>query len=292
MIEKESEWILPENLKKQEKSEREEVDKGVFDGRGDFGSYYTYLKGINYELIKPHAVTDDEEAKSYSGQMNHILKEFGSKIGGKVIDIGCAIGTITNSLRELNPEGITYGLDISEDAIQVAKNKYPECIFLSQQADNLDNFDDNSFNIIHAREFYPFTRTNDIEYQLNCLKLFHSKLKPRGLLILQIHPWAKGFSNTYIDMWEDLLIMGYDQVWKPEFIAIGKYNLAKDCSIVQRRIMLPHKCYRLLKRLGYNKIIRLGLLAITKIVYKAMSKRLGYFYILRKGRGLLDDCHY
>ena len=49
MIEKDSEWILPENLRKQEERERKEVDGGKFDGRGDFGSYYAYLKGINFD---------------------------------------------------------------------------------------------------------------------------------------------------------------------------------------------------------------------------------------------------
>ena len=35
MIEKDSEWILPENLKKQEELERKKVEDGTFDGKGD-----------------------------------------------------------------------------------------------------------------------------------------------------------------------------------------------------------------------------------------------------------------
>ena len=41
MIEKDSEWILPENLKKQEKISRKLIDegKGDTDHGGDFGAY-------------------------------------------------------------------------------------------------------------------------------------------------------------------------------------------------------------------------------------------------------------
>ena len=44
------------------------------------------------------------------------------KIEGNVIDIGCAIGTISNGINILNKNGKTYGLDISEDAIEACHN--------------------------------------------------------------------------------------------------------------------------------------------------------------------------
>ena len=65
MIEKESEWILPENLRKQEERERKAVENGTFDGGGDFGSYYAYSKGVNYEYIESHAVSHDQRAFEY-----------------------------------------------------------------------------------------------------------------------------------------------------------------------------------------------------------------------------------
>ena len=105
MIEKESEWILPENLKKQEEREKKEVDEGTFDGRGDFGSYYSYLKGKNYDFIKPHAVSDDQRAIKYVKHMTYLLQKHDSKIKGNVIDIGCAIGTISNGINILNKNG-------------------------------------------------------------------------------------------------------------------------------------------------------------------------------------------
>ena len=99
MIEKDSEWILPENLRKQEERERKEVDNGTFDGGGDFGSYYAYFKGINLDFIKPHAVSDDQKAIKYVKNMTYLLQKNDLNIKGNVIDIGCAIGTIANSIN-------------------------------------------------------------------------------------------------------------------------------------------------------------------------------------------------
>jgi SAM-dependent methyltransferase len=208
MIEKESKWILPENLRKQEELERKAVDNGTFDGGGDFGSYYAYLKGVNYDLIKPHAVSDEQTAFEYANHINSILEKLDLKVEGNVIDIGCAIGIISNAINQLNKYGRTYGLDISKDSIEVAKKQHPNCIFSSQSADNLDNFDDGYFDVIHVKEFYPFTRTNDIQYHLKYLRLFHSKLKSHGFVILQMVSLDKGFCNTYKTLSKELSVIG------------------------------------------------------------------------------------
>ena len=105
MIEKESEWILPGNLKKQEEREKKEVDEGTFDGRGDFGSYYTYLKGTNYDFIKPHALSEDLSALKYIKNLQAFLNSKGFSFKGEILDVGCAIGTITNSINQLSGGG-------------------------------------------------------------------------------------------------------------------------------------------------------------------------------------------
>ena len=263
MIEKDSEWILPENLRKQEERERKEVDNGTFDGRGDFGSYYAYFKGINPDFIKPHAVSDDQRVIKYVKQMTYLLQKHDLKIEGNVIDIGCAIGTISNGINILNKNGKTYGLDISKDAIEVAKKKYPNCIFLNQSADNLDNFDNGYFDVIHSREFYPFTRTNDIQYPLKYLKLFHSKLKQHGFLVLQMVALNKGFCNTYQKLSKDLSDIGY--------VPIRRYT------------MIPQKFVTLFGKLSYNKLFYPILQLICKMLF-VFNKRwqFSYLYILTK----------
>ena len=131
MIEKDSEWILPENLRKQEERERKEVDNGTFDGRGDFGSYYAYFKGINLDFIKPHAFSEDSRALKYVKNLQAFVNSKGFSFKGEILDVGCAIWTVTNSMNQLSKGewGVTHGIDISEDGIGVAKQKYPNCIF-------------------------------------------------------------------------------------------------------------------------------------------------------------------
>jgi len=104
MIEKDSEWILPENLKKQEKKSRELIDdgKGNTDHGGDFGSYYAYSKGINFDFIKSHAYTNDKRSLDYVKNLNSFLNSMNLKLDGEIIDIGCAIGTITNAINQLS----------------------------------------------------------------------------------------------------------------------------------------------------------------------------------------------
>lgn len=263
MIEKESEWILPENLKKQEERERKAVENGIFDGGGDFGSYYAYFKGINYDFIKPHAVSDDQTAFKYAEHITFLLEKHNLKLEGNVIDIGCAIGTITNGISQFNKNGKTYGLDISEDSIQVAKKKYPNCIFSCQSADNLNNFDNEYFDVIHAKEFYPFTRTNDIQYHFKYLKLFGSKLKPRGFVVLQMVALDKGFCNTYKKLSQELSDIGY--------------------SPIKRYPMIPNRFVSLLGKLSYNKFFYPILILTSQILFWIIRRgRFGYLYILTK----------
>ena len=73
MLEKESEWIEPNNLRKQEALERQEVDSGEFTGKGDFGTYYSFRRGTNLDFIKSHGISNDQIAFNYSDEIRTIL---------------------------------------------------------------------------------------------------------------------------------------------------------------------------------------------------------------------------
>jgi len=264
LIEKEIEWILPENLKEQEKTERAKVDQGTFHGEGDFGSYYAYLKGLNLEFINSHAIINEHQVSEYVRHIRAILKEFNLRLEGNIIDLGCAIGTITSAINGVSKGGITYGLDISEDAITVAKTKYPNCIFIHRQADELDDFDDKYFDVIHAREFYPFSRTNDRDYQSEYLRLFHSKLKSGGYVVLVMFREKKGLCYTYEKLSGELMDIGY--------------------SIFEEKQMVSSKIFKLFGRLSYNKILYPLFLSVSILSCWLISpdRHRNYFYVLVK----------
>ena len=91
-MEKDSEWILPENLNKQEKKSRKLIDegKGNTNHGGDFGAYYAYRKGINYDYIKWHAYSSDHKALAYAKNLRALLKSADLRLEGEILDVGCA----------------------------------------------------------------------------------------------------------------------------------------------------------------------------------------------------------
>ncbi len=261
MVEKDSEWILPENLKKQEKKSRKLIDegKGNTDHGGDFGSYYAYRKGINHDYIKWHAYSNDHKALAYAKNLQAFIKSMNLKLEGKILDVGCAIGVITNAINILNSGGRTHGIDISEDSIAVAKQKYPNCIFYCQSADDLSNFNNGQFDIIHCKEFYPFTRTNDEQYHMKYLKLFYEKLTRHGFVVLEMVALDKGFYNTYEIYYNQLKNIGYSQVIKD--------------------IVIPSTLFKIFGVFSYKKT----LYKILKLFTQKILKRKGtFFFILAK----------
>lgn len=265
MIEKESEWILPENLKKQEEQQKRDAENGIYDGETDFGSYYAYLNDVNYDYIKLHAISDDQKSFEYVKHISYFLVKRNVTLEGNIIDLGCAVGTITNAIGKLNKDGTTCGLDISEAGIEVARRRYPDCNFYCQSADNLDNFDNECFDVIHAREFYPFTRTNDVHYHLEYLKKFHSKLKPHGFVLLQMVALSKGFCNTWQGISKNLNEIGY--------AGIHRYE------------MLPRRVFNLLGRFSCTKLFYPILLFVYPLLHwivRLKGGTLEYLYILPK----------
>jgi len=270
MIEKDSEWILPENLKKQEKISRKLIDegKGDTDHGGDFGAYYAYRKGINFDYIKHHGISNELMAFKHVKNIQAFLNSKGFSFKGEILDVGCATGTITNSINQLSG-GATHGIDISEDGISVAKQKYPNCIFYCQSADDLSNFNNGQFDIIHCKEFYPFTRTNDKEYHMKYLKLFYEKLKRHGFVILEMVSLDKGFCNTYNELNGLLKKVGF--------------------TFVSKDIFLPYKIFSVFGAFSYKSPIYKLMKLITRIfakLYKTFhledKGRIRYCYILAK----------
>lgn len=258
---KDEKWILPENLIKGETRERELVNSGKIDGRSHISAYYAYKLGIDKNSIKHHAILEDKTDRKYAAVLNLFLKKWNYKLEGNILDVGCGIGTVTNAIREYNPNGRTVGLDICKSAIDVAKERYDECEFYAQSADKLDNFENNYFDIMHSREFYPFTRTDDVDFHLRFLKHFHKKLKPNGVLVLQMVDLEKGFFNTFNKRKRELIDCGYGGFIK--------------------EVMFPLKLYGFTNSITYkmlNPLVTLGMVS----AYPVFNKKINYFYLMKR----------
>ena len=98
------------------------------------------------------------------------------------------------------------------------------CSFSCQPADDLSNFPDNHADIIHGREFYPFTRTNDADYQVDILNGYLLKLKSGGAVVLSMVCLSKGLCNNWRSARLRMLESGYDTAERKMLIHPGLFS--------------------------------------------------------------------
>lgn len=97
----------------------------------------------------------------------------------KVLDLGCGQGTFTNELYKMGAN--IQGIDISEQLINYARNKFPHINFVISNAQNT-SFEDNYFDIIVSNLM--------IHYFKDLSKLFNeiSRLtNNKGIFIFSFH---------------------------------------------------------------------------------------------------------
>ena len=264
MVEENKKWVLPENLRKQEARDRAKVDAGDLNV-GHCGAYYAYRAGIDKTLIETHAITDDAYALEYARNIVALLESMGADFGGNVLDAGCGIGFVTNALAKVNSGGRTFGLDLSEDAIIAAADRYADCAFSAQSADELDNFEDGFFDTIHSREFYPFTRVDDGDLHARFLQAFAAKLKPGGAVLLQMITEPHGLCNTFGGLEDRLRGFGFDRI--------------------ERKVVVPLRLFRKVGALAYAAPFYGGILLAGMVLERIKPGRVGYLYFLRKSPG-------
>lgn len=100
------------------------------------------------------------------------------KPGAKVLDIGCAAGRDTHSLKQAGFEAV--GVDLSKNLLAIAKRDHPDITFLEADMRHLP-FDDGTFDGIWALAAFHHLEKSDM---LPTLKEWRRVLKPGGVLFL------------------------------------------------------------------------------------------------------------
>lgn len=110
-----------------------------------------------------------------------VFKELlGQQKPQEIIDIGCASGTMTNSISQIWPKSKITAVDVYPAAIAYAKIKYPHIRFLVADAHKLP-FKDNLFDLVTCYE--------TIEHVVNpekVLKEIRRVLKKNGVAIIEM----------------------------------------------------------------------------------------------------------
>jgi ubiquinone/menaquinone biosynthesis C-methylase UbiE len=80
--------------------------------------------------------------------------------GAKVLDVGCASGGFFNIMRSFEPHIEYTGIDLSDKAVGLATERYPEARFMVTTGFRLP-FQDNNFDIVHCTSVF----NNEPNYQ-------------------------------------------------------------------------------------------------------------------------------
>jgi 2-polyprenyl-3-methyl-5-hydroxy-6-metoxy-1,4-benzoquinol methylase len=149
--------------------------------------------GVPYEKFpRFHAVMAEDSGQSVLSSLeSHILPLVSGLTdrlakGIRVLDLGCGQGRIVNRLAGLYPRSSFVGMDLSAEAIGMAKddavrNDHANCEFI---AVDLSNFDERaepeSFDLVTT-----FDAVHDQAKPLNVLRGIQRTLKPNGIYLMQ-----------------------------------------------------------------------------------------------------------
>jgi 2-polyprenyl-3-methyl-5-hydroxy-6-metoxy-1,4-benzoquinol methylase len=177
-------WILPENLKKSEAIVRV-TELSSLDPKNDFASYKIMLEtgDFNTSMISNHNdIAPYEKIKIFK---QHLQKHklFNSQ-QTRILNLGCGLGFETKAIADVF-DSETMGIDISIDAISFAKKKFGnqrisfECIGVDENLQLEQKYD-----ICFAIEFYPFSRTDNIDKHSQIIKAIFNNLSSNGILVI------------------------------------------------------------------------------------------------------------
>jgi ubiquinone/menaquinone biosynthesis C-methylase UbiE len=130
-----------------------------------------------------------KEANVFYLQHSRIILGLVNKFAdGNILDVGCGDGYITSQISQEFKEVI--GIDISEQAVRIAKTKNPKIVFTVASCINIP-FSDNSFDTVVASEIIEHVNYEDGK---TLLKEARRILKPQGKLIIS----TPNLSNPYM----------------------------------------------------------------------------------------------
>lgn len=125
---------------------------------------------------------DLDYASLYAENLLGHLSHLSVPASGSIIDLGCGAGAVTAGLHRILDRS-ALGIDLSPSAIAYAQKAFPGPSFVNRSADELDDVPPASVALVHAREFYPFTRTADADLHMRFPAAAHPKLVSGGLFV-------------------------------------------------------------------------------------------------------------
>jgi SAM-dependent methyltransferase len=181
-------WFSPANL---EKTGRDcELADPESLTSGDFASYAKSNrgKGLKDSGIESHNLLDPyPRVRFYS----ELVERNAHK---KIADLGCGLGFTSGALAEIFCTDNVTGYEVSLDAVQYAEKRWPRLKFIAGAVIENTKLQE-SYDLVIAQEFYPFTRTSDFNVHDGYLMTIFRSLNRGGVVLIGL---AEG-GGTIID---------------------------------------------------------------------------------------------
>lgn len=138
----------------------------------------------------------ENEADQYflRGRLIKDLKEYMRCRPCRILEIGCGEGLLLNAIQEVNPNAECYGIELSENAVNAGKEKYPRIHFINQDLHAyFESPEFEQFNIVLScnvmHELYTQVRRQEgiekaEEYVISLFGKLKECLTPGGLFVL------------------------------------------------------------------------------------------------------------
>ena len=171
-------------------------------------SNYGFLGGYSGRLIRTGRYIKSKCVIS-------TLSKYGKS--GKLLDVGCAYGFISNNLSRSGFDVV--GIDISEHAIKVAKSKFPHIKFIKRDIQLNTEFENNEFDFIVALDVLEHCQNVD-----SAIEEINRILKKDGILLLSI-PTTDFHKKIHLDESHNIFLSlegWYKKLSEYEFRVIEK----------------------------------------------------------------------
>jgi SAM-dependent methyltransferase len=126
----------------------------------------------------------EEFFASGRAEIDALMQSWGFEGGsnGRALDFGCGVGRLSSALRSYFGE--VFGVDISEEMVELATSFTPSCTFQVNQTDDLGAFQDDSFDFIYSNIVLQHQPTKEVAR--GYIREFIRILKPTGIAVFQI----------------------------------------------------------------------------------------------------------
>jgi 2-polyprenyl-3-methyl-5-hydroxy-6-metoxy-1,4-benzoquinol methylase len=142
---------------------------------------------------------DPFESETTDVLLPALLKLFPKKGRFRVLDLGCGYGAVSHVIADLGHEVV--GVDASENAVALARKKFPAGRFLKADIYDLPFEElENGFDIVLSTEVIEH-----LFYPRRLVQAARRCLKPGGLFILSTpyHGYLKNLAIAVLNRWDD-----------------------------------------------------------------------------------------